>query len=123
MVDLTTTKIREFLKKLKLNKYYEHVSHIISRLNGLPPPIIDRKTEEQLRNMFKEIQAPFMKYCLKKKNFLSYSYVLHKFAQLLELDDFLVNFPLLKSREKLHHQDKVWEKICNDLGWQFIKSV
>ena len=67
--------------------------------------------------MFKEIQVPFMKNCpQERKNFLSYSYVLHKFCQLIELDVFLVYFPLLKSREKLQQQDKIWKGICNDLN-------
>ena len=120
--EINPKKMREFLKKLKLNKYYEHIPHIINRLNGVPPMVMSRDTEEKLRTMFKEIQAPFIKHCPKgRKNFLSYSYVLHKFVQLLGLDDFLVCFPLLKSREKLHAQDQIWEKICNELNWQFIK--
>ena len=58
-----------------------------------------------------------------RQNFLSYTYVLHKFCELLELDDLLRCFPLLKSREKLQEQDAIWEKICNDLGWCFYKSI
>ena len=124
MAELKTTKLRNILKKLKLNKYYEHVPHIINRLNGIPAPVMTRETEEKLRSMFKEIQTPFMKYCPKdRKNFLSYSYVLHKFVQLLNLDEFLICFPLLKSREKLHQQDLIWKKICYDLQWEFIKSL
>ena len=124
MVNLTPIKLREILKKLKLNKYYEHVPHIINRLNGVQAPTMSREMEEKLRSMFKEIQAPFMKYCPKdRKNFLSYSYVLHKFVELLELDEFLPNFTLLKSREKLHQQDKIWKKVCEDLGWEFYKSL
>ena len=124
MAVLTHTKLREILKKLKLNKYYEHVPHIINRLNGLPPPVISRDIEEKLPVMFKEIQNPFMKVCPKgRKNFLSYSYVLHKFVELLSLDDLLPCFPLLKSREKLHQQDKIWKDICAELKWEFIKSV
>ena len=74
--------------------------------------------------MFKEIQIPFHKFCPKsRKNFLSYSYVLHKFVELLELDDFLPCFILLKSREKLHQQDQIWKQICGYLNWQFIPSV
>ena len=47
---------------------------------------MSRETEEELRRMFKEIQIPFAKFCPKdRKNFLSYSYVLHKFVELLEL--------------------------------------
>jgi len=124
MAKLTTTKIREILKKIRLNKYYEHVPHIMNRINGLPAPIMSRDTEEKLRNMFKEIQIPFLKHCPKdRKNFLSYSYVLHKFVQLLGYDHYLVNFPLLKSREKLHQQDLIWKEICRDLRWEFIRSV
>ena len=124
MASLSPSKLRIILKKLKLNKYYEHVPHIINRLNGLPAPVMTRDTEEKLRMMFKEIQTPFLKFCPKeRKNFLSYSYVLHKFVQLLEMDEFLVCFPLLKSREKLHQQDQIWKKICEELHWEFIKSL
>ena len=124
IAELKPLKLREILKKLLLNKYYEHVPHIINRLNGIQAPTMTRDIEEKLRAMFKEIQIPFMKHCPKnRKNFLSYSYVLHKFVQLLELDSFLPSFPLLKSREKLHQQDKIWSKICQDLNWEFIKSL
>ena len=124
VLKITQSKMKDILKRLKLNKYYEHIPHIINRLNGQPAPVMDRATEEKLRNMFKEVQAPFIKHCPSdRKNFLSYSYVLHKFCELLELDDFLHCFQLLKSREKLHHQDKIWEKICHELRWEFIKSI
>ena len=124
MANLKAQKLRVLLKKLKLNKYYEHVPHIMNRLNGIPAPVMTRETEELLRSMFREIQNPFMKYCPKdRKNFLSYSYVLHKFVQLLNMDEFLVCFPLLKSREKLHQQDIIWKQICDDLNWEFIKSL
>ena len=74
--------------------------------------------------MFKEIQEPFMKVCPKnRKNFLSYSYVLHKFVELLELDQYKSCFPLLKSREKLHQQDKIWKDICKILKWEYIRSI
>ena len=117
-------KIREILKKLKLNKYYEHVPHIINRLNGQNAPIMNREIEEKLRYMFKEIQPSFQKYCpAGRNNFLSYSYVLYKFCELLELDEYLPCFPLLKNRDKLYIQDKIWEKICDELKWQFIRSI
>ena len=85
---------------------------------------MNRMVEEKLRTMFKEIQTPFVKYCpSNRKNFLSYSYVLHKFCELLSLDEYLVCFPLLKSREKLQQQDNIWEKICRDLQWEYIAST
>jgi len=122
--ELTYKNIREILKKLKYNKYYEHIPHIINILNGEKAPVLTRQYEEQLRMMFKEIQTPFMQHCpINRKNFLSYSYVLHKFCQLLELDDLLIYFPLLKSREKLQQQDQIWEKICKSLLWEYIPSI
>jgi len=121
---LNRSKIREILKKLKYNSYYEHVPHILSRLNGHTAPVMDRETEEKLRYLFKEIQPSFQKHCpAERSNFLSYSYVLYKLCELLELDDFLHCFPLLKNRDKLYAQDKIWEKICNDLRWEFIRSI
>jgi type II secretory pathway component PulJ len=124
MADLTYDKVKDILKKLRMNKYYEHIQHIMNRLNGLPMPHLSPELEEKLRNMFKQIQTPFLKYApSERKNFLSYSYVLHKFIQLLEKDEYLTCFPLLKNREKLHAQDRIWCKICEELGWQFLPSL
>ena len=124
MKKLNLPYMKKILKKLHLTQYYEHTTYIISKLSGVPPPTISRETEEKIRLMFRQIQVPFEKYCPKDRtNFLSYSYVLHKFFQLLELDDFIKYFPLLKSREKLKHQDKIWEKICSDLNWDYYPSV
>lgn len=121
---LTYNKMREILKKINTNKYYEHIYYIIYRLNGIPAPDFPPELEEKLRSMFKEIQAPFLKYCpSNRKNFLSYSYVLYKFCQLLEKDEYLKYFSLLKSREKLHLQDQIWRKICEEVNWEFIQSI
>jgi predicted nucleic acid-binding Zn-ribbon protein len=116
--------MREVLRKLKLNRQYDHIPYIISRLNGSIAPVMDRETEEKLRHMFKEIQPSFQKHCPKnRRNFLSYSYVLYKFCELLELDDFLASFPLLKNRDKLYQQSKVWQCICDEMSWEYIRSI
>lgn len=121
---LKASKVKEILKKLKFNKYYEHIPHIINRLNGQNAPVMSREVEEKLRYMFKEIQPSFQAHCPKgRSNFLSYSYVLYKFCELLELDEYLPCFPLLKNRDKLYVQDKIWQKICQDLKWEFIRSI
>ena len=121
---LDTKKIRAYLKKNKLNKFYDHAAHILYQINGISPPHMSKELEEKLRLMFKEIQGPFMEVCPKwRKNFLNYSYVLHKFVELLSLDEYKVYFPLLKDREKLHQTDMIWKKICEKIGWHFIKSI
>jgi len=124
---LTPKLMKQILKKLNFNRYYEHIPHIINKLTGLPPPTLTREIEEKFRQMFKMIQEPFSIYCPKegpnkRKNFLNYSYVLYKFCELLELDHLLVCFPLLKNKEKLQDQDRIWKKICNHLDWEYHSS-
>jgi len=122
--DITHIKVRGLLKKLRLNKYYEHVPYITNILNGMKPPRMTQELEDRLRMMFRDIQDPFNKHCPEsRKNFLSYSYVLYKFCELLGEDDFLVCFPLLKSKEKLYQQDVIWKKICDELQWEFISTI
>ena len=122
--NLKYKQMREVLRKLKLNRQYDHIPFIISRLNGSIAPVMSRETEERLRHMFKEIQPSFQKHCPKnRRNFLSYSYVLYKFCELLELDEFLASFPLLKNRDKLYQQSKVWQKICEEMSWQYLPNI
>lgn len=125
--ELTYQFVKSKLKKLGMSNMYEHIPYIIHKFNGLPPPVLTLEEEQEFRKMFKQIQGPFEKhkYLAKKsrKNFLSYSYVFYKFAELLELDDLLRCFRLLKSREKLFAQDKVWKAICQDMQWYFYPSL
>ena len=122
--EITHARVRSLLKKLKLNKYYEHVPYITNILSGIRPPKMPQELEERLRIMFKDIQKPFDDNCPKeRKNFLSYSYVLYKFCELLSEDSYLRYFPLLKSKEKLYQQDVIWKKICNDLMWEYIPTI
>jgi predicted nucleic acid-binding Zn-ribbon protein len=124
MSSLKPTKLREILRKMKCSKYYEHIPHIINRLNGQHAPFMSREDEEKLRHMFREIQPSFKKHCPKgRRNFLSYGYVLYKFCELLEMDEYLACFPLLKNRDKLYLQDKTWELICSDMKWHYIRTV
>jgi hypothetical protein len=121
---ITYLKMRDILKRLRINKYYEHINYIINRINGIPTPQFSPELEDKLCNMFRSIQAPFLKHCPKdRKNFLSYSYVLYKFFQILGLNEYLKYFPLLKSREKLYVQDQIWKKICIDLNYKIIPSL
>jgi predicted nucleic acid-binding Zn-ribbon protein len=124
VADLSEEDIRQILKKLGRSKYYEHRTHILSRLNGNPPPTITPEIEEKIRAMFQEIQAPFLLYCPDDRtNFLSYSYILYKFFELLELDEYKIYFPLLKSRDRLISHDIIWKRICEYLHWQYIPST
>jgi rRNA-processing protein FCF1 len=120
---LTHHKTKEILKKLGFNKYYEHIAFIKNKL-GIKPPVFSPELEDTLCNLFMEIQAPYAKTCPDYRvNFLNYYYVLFKFCELLEENQFLLDIPLLKDREKLIEQDETWKKMCVELNWEFIPTV
>jgi len=123
----TPSLVKVYLRKLEYNKYYEHIPTIINEFCGLPAPRLTPSLEQQLKIMFDEIQIPFEKYrlviCPLRKNFLNYNYIFYKMCQLLNKDEFLNCFPLLKSREKLYEHDLIWKGICVDLRWQYIPSI
>jgi ribosomal protein S27AE len=122
--EITHEKVRALLKKLDKNKYYEHAPYIATILGGITPPTMNQDLEDKLRLMFHKIQAPFEKHKpAARKNFLSYSYVLYKMCELLSEDRYLPCFPLLKSKEKLYIQDQIWKKICEELEWEFIRTI
>ena len=122
--DLDIFSLRKILKKLKYRKYYEHVPHILYVINQKKPPNFSRKTEMIIKQMFRDIQEPFAIYCPKnRKNFLNYSYILHKFCELLGLDEHIEYFPLLKNNAKLLQHEKIWKKICEHMRWKYYKSI
>lgn len=121
--EITHEKVKGLLKKLNFSKYYEHVPYITTILSGITPPTMPQELEDKLRLMFHSTQAPFEKYKPPgRKNFLSYSFILYKFCELLGEDEYLPCFPLLKSKEKLYVQDQIWKKICHELRWEFIPT-
>ena len=46
-------------------------------------------------------------------------------SEILGEDEMLEQFtlPLLKSRDKLSVQDKIWKGICKELDWEFIPTI
>lgn len=121
--EITTKKAKEILKKLGYNKYYEHIPFIKDKL-GIKPPIMPPQLEEKLCDLFMDIQGPYAKYCPDDRvNFLNYYYTVYKLCELLNQDEFLPYFPLLKDKEKMIEQDEIWKKICEELDWEFIPTV
>lgn len=128
---LTEDKVKKFLKNLNLNDYYDNVIAIINRLNGRPPFTLTTEIENKIKIMFRQIQEPFIIYKpATRKNFLSYSYILHQFFKILGLNEFTKYFPLLKSTDKLRQQDDIFKKIVEHMAerdktinWVFYPTV
>jgi len=123
LADINPAKVREILKYLKLRRCYEHVVQITSRITGVPPIRMSSEMEERCRLMFLAVQPAFDKHkTSERKNFLSYSYILYKFLELLGYSQILGAFSLLKGKDKLMKQDQIFCKIANELNWEFIPS-
>jgi len=117
---ITPKEIHKILKEIGLPKYYEHKNLICNRISGNPPPFLSREQEQRLRDMFEALQEPFAK-CKPKgrKNFLSYSYVLH---QLLRLTGhpprIYTQFRVLSCRQRVAVHDTTWAKMMAMLDEQ-----
>lgn len=118
-------KIRQILKNLRLSKYYSHSVQITTIITGKRPPIMTENQQDMLLQMFERIQEPFNKIISGKarQNMLSYSFIIHKFLELLSWDKYLSYFPLLVSPDKIQIQDGIWKKICAEIGFEYIKST
>lgn len=115
---VTQKKVRESLRKLKLRKAYDHVAQVTARISGVRPPRISPEMEEQLRNMFLQMQPAFAKHAPKSRtNFLSYSYVLYRSFQIMGIEHMCEGITLLKGRGKLEANDAIFRKMCETLGW------
>ena len=123
MSELNYDKMRELLRKLGLNKYFEHIQYINS-LFGIKPPVMNEELHETLCVLFIEIQKPWAVHCpANRTNFFNYTYTLHQLCVLLDQTQYLPYIPMMKDREKQLEQDMIWKKVCEDLDWEFFASV
>jgi hypothetical protein len=122
--EIKPSKVKQYLKKLGYSSYYENIHTIANGISGVPTLKLSLELEKRFKDMFVQIQDPFFRHKPeKRKNFLSYNYVLYKFSELLGEDDLLPFFTLLKCQKNLHAQDQIWKKICEDLRWEFISTT
>jgi len=120
---ITYDKMREILRKLGFNKYFEHIQYINS-LFGVKPPIMNEELHETLCVLFIEIQKPWAIHCPPNRtNFFNYTYTLYQLCTLLDQTQYLPYIPMMKDREKQLEQDMIWKLVCKDLDWGFFPTV
>jgi hypothetical protein len=120
---LTPKMMREILRKLGYNKYFEHIQYINS-LIGIQPPLMSEELTETLCVLFIEIQSPWGLYCpMGRVNFFNYSYILYQLCVLLDQTQYLPYITLLKNDGKQKLQDETWKKVCRDLDWKYTGTV
>jgi hypothetical protein len=121
--EINYNKMREILRKLGLNKYFEHIQYINS-IFGIKPPIMNEELHETLCVLFIEIQKPWAIHCpANRTNFFNYTYTLYQLCLLLDQVQYLPYIPMMKDREKQLEQDMIWKKVCMELDWEFFATV
>jgi hypothetical protein len=121
--EINYDKMREILRKLGLNKYFEHIQYINS-IFGIKPPVMNEELHETLCVLFIEIQQPWAVHCpANRTNFFNYTYTLYQLCVLLDQVQYLPYIPMMKDREKQLEQDMIWKLVCNDLDWEFFPTV
>jgi hypothetical protein len=121
--EINYNKMREILRKLGLNKYFEHIQYINS-IFGIKPPIMNEELHETLCVLFIEIQKPWAIHCpVNRTNFFNYTYTLYQLCVLLDQIQYLPYIPMMKDREKQLEQDMIWKKVCMELDWEFFPTV
>ena len=123
MSTINYDKMREILRKLGLNKYFEHIQYINSMF-GINPPIMNDELHSTLCVLFIEIQKPWAVHCPpNRSNFFNYTYTLYQLCVLLDQTQYLPYIPMMKDREKQLEQDMIWKLVCHDLDWEFFPTV
>lgn len=124
MDEVDHNRVKAILKKLRQSKYYNNSVQITTIITGKVSPQMSQQQEDCLMQMFERIQKPFENIVKDKnrQNMLSYSFLIHKFLQILNLDEFLPYFPLLVSTDKIQVQDGIWKELCNEVGFEYVRS-
>ena len=120
---LNYAKMREILRKLGYNKYFEHIQYITSQF-GIKPPIMCEELHETLCVLFIEIQKPWSMFCpAGRTNFFNYTYTLFQLCVLLDQKQYLPYITLLKDPIKQREQDAIWKQVCHFLDWEFYSTI
>ena len=116
--DATAADVKNTIRKLKLTKYMENFYYILFAVTGREPPYIRRETEDKMVRMFKQIDRIYDAISHDgRKSFLNYYYIIFKLLELMKETDLLPEVPLIRTIARLRQHDKIWKRICEELGW------
>jgi hypothetical protein len=118
--------IKRCLSRCNYKNMDKYIPSIIAKLNTTEPIGIRNETAEKLKAMFDKILEPYEKVLPtiypSRKSFFGYGYVLYKLAELIE-DPIIIHLGLLKSREKMLCNDRLWKAVCEETGWKYIPTI
>lgn len=117
---LNKVTIRQVLRSLKMQKYIEKWLQIMHAITGCAPPMLSSHQVLHLDMLFLALQEPFKRAAPdSRRNFLNYNYVMHRLLDKMDLGFLKIFFPLIKSKSKLRALDRIYEKMCEELDWDY----
>lgn len=115
-------KMRDILRTLGYNHYFEHIQ-LINSIFGIEPPQMDKELYDTLCVLFMETRKPWALYCPPNRtNFFNYTYVLYQLCVLLGQYQYLPFIPMMKDPKKRLNMDVIWKQLCEHLDWEYIPS-
>lgn len=115
--------IRSTLEALGLKRFYANSVTIMQAIRGEPLVQLTSHQENRLINMFLGLKSSFQVIANMRVNMLSYPYVIRKLCELLGWKEMALLIPLLKSSNRIAHQDILWKLVCETSGLQFIPTA
>ena len=123
----TIFELKKIMKKLKLKKYYLSSYYIYKVIKNHNLIDLDNRTIIKMIGMFKRIDSCFInlreEYDEKRQNTFQYHYLIRKILRILGKEEHLQHLTLMKSKDKLIYSEKLFEMICQRLGYKFIPEV
>lgn len=113
--DLDMLQLRRILKKLCYRKYCEYSLQILCYFNGTVLPTIKEDHKMKIIKVFEKIVNSYSYCCPPNRlSFFNYNYVLHRICELINLNEYLILFPLpyKKGTPKMIQNDLIWKNLC-----------
>lgn len=120
MEELDPKIIRMVLKKMGLNRYYEHIPEILRRLKNEKPIKISREDRNRILQIFSQI-VRIHEILHPRTNFPNHNLVIRGILQILGLTELMQYFSTLRSTQKMNYFESQWVVMKRLLG-DFSKS-
>lgn len=118
--------LKKIMKDLKYKKYYLSVYWLYKIIKNENLIELEKKTMNKMIRMFQKIDSCFIElreeYDQKRKNTFHYNYLIRKMLLMLGKEQHLKHLPKMKSENKINYSEKLFKKICQELGYKYISE-
>lgn len=121
---LTPESVRRLMKAEGLSRRYNFAAEYCRHCGGHGVPTLGKELEDEIKHMFLSMMSAYEESLpTRRANLLSYPYKIRKMLEILDRPDLAKHFKLLKTRDKIWENDRVWRRTCERMGWPFIPTT